>query len=376
MSKPALIVAVLGLVSLSRAERYALVSDPGNPEGQYLNLIGLQSTVAEKIALLDRFTRNHPKDRSIPWVYEQLQMALIEAGDLDRAIATGEKLIEICPDDLEAARRSQRAAELKGNREQTERWANYAIRIAQKIVESPAPEDPGALELWNEAAALAAPVAAQGEYLLYQQAAAAATPRERIRLLDELGRRNPGGAYLPMALGLYMQAYRTLGDHAHALEYAEKLLARDDQNEDAILVAAEAYFERKSPKAVRYAATLTTLMLTKTRPAAAPEEAWAKKRADYTGAASWIVGATYISNNQFADGERALRQALACLKDSDNRVAPVLFYLGWANYKLGNLDEALRFYRRCSAMKSEFQEQASKNLQAISIERRPSPGAR
>jgi hypothetical protein len=82
-----------------------------------------------------------------------------------------------------------------------------------------------------------------------------------------------------------------------------------------------------------------------------------------------------ISNNQCADGARTLRQALACLKESDNRVAPVLFYLGWANYKLGNLDEALRFYRQCSSMKSEFQEQASKNLQAISVERRPSPGA-
>ncbi len=372
--KVALILAGLGLISGVRAERYALISDPASSEGQYLNLIGLQSTVAEKIALLDRFTRNHPQHQSIPWVYEQLQIALIEAGELDRAIATGEKLIEICPDDLEAARRNQKAAELKGNREQVERWTDYAIRVAQKIVESPAPKDAGALELWNEAAALAAPVAAQGEYMLYQQAAAA-SPRERIRLLDELVRRNPGSAYLPQALGLYMQAYRILGDHQHALEYAEKILAKDDQNEDAILVAAEEYLERKSPNAVRYAAKLIALMRTKPRPATVREEDWTKKRADYTGAASWIVGATYISTNQFAEAERMLRQALACLKESDNRIAPVLFYLGWANYKLGNLDEALRFYRQCSAMKSEFQEQASKNLQAISVERRPSPGA-
>jgi tetratricopeptide (TPR) repeat protein len=370
--KLVMMLAGLGLISGVRAERYALAADPGSAEGQYLNLIGLQSTVQEKIALLDRFTRNHPKHASIPWVYEQLQIALIEVNELDRAIATGQKLIEICPDDLEAARRNQKAAELKGNREEVERWNNHAIRVAQKIVESASPKDPGALELWNEAAALAAPVAAQGEYKLYQQAAAAASPRERIRLLDELRKRNPEGAYLPQALVLYMQDYRVLGDRQQALEYAERVLANDDQNEDAVLVAAEEYFERKSPKGVRYAAKLIALMRNKPRPAAVSDAEWAKKRIDYTGAATWIVGAAYISNSQFADAERTLRQALACFKESDHRVARVLFYLGWANYKLGNLDEALRFYKQCSAMKSEFQEQASKNLQAISNERRPS----
>src|SRR5260370_11690933 len=169
--------------------------------------------------------------------------------------------------------------------------------------------------------------------MLYKQAAEA-SPRERIRLLDELVRRNPGSAYLPQALGLYMQAYRILGEHQHAPEYAEKILAKDDQNEDAILVAAEEYLERKSPNAVRYAAKLIALMRTKPRPATVREEDWTKKRADYTGAASWIVGATYISTNQFAEAERMFRHALASPNASHNRIAPPPFHPPSPHYNL------------------------------------------
>jgi tetratricopeptide (TPR) repeat protein len=363
-----LIVTILGLAWSALAERYSLTADPNTEEGRYLQLIGLQSTVVERIALLERFVRRHPEHPSIPWVYEQLQIAYLEAGQFDKTIATGEKLLEICPDDLEAARRNQKAAESGGIRELVDRWTTCVAQIARKIADSPEPKDPHALEIWKEAVAAASRSEAQSEYSLLQRAEAATSPAEQVRLLDELRQRNPGAAYLNRIWALYLRAYRAQGDHKQALPYAEKILANDKDNEDALMGAAEGYFESRSPKAIQYATRLIHVMQTKSRPPEVREEDWTKQRAAYTGSASWIAGATYIGQNQFGEAERMLRQALSAFKESDARVAPVLFYLGWANYKLANRSEALRYYKQCSGIKSEFQEQASKNLDAVAGE--------
>ena len=161
-----------------------------------------------------------------------------------------------------------------------------------------------------------------------------------------------------------------MGDYTNTLLYAEKLLAKDRGDEDALLGAAEAYFETRSPKALQTAIKVIHVLRVKPKPSQVPEEDWTKKRAAYTGSASWIAGAMYIGQNQFVEGERMLRQSLAALNESDARVAPVLFYLGWSNYQLANNAEALRYYKQCSTIKSKYQEQATKNMDAVASEMR------
>ena len=352
------------------AERYSLSADRDSEEGRYLQLIGLQSTEEERIGLLERFTRKHPGHPSIPWVYEQLQIAYLSARQFDKAIATGAKLLEICPDDFEAARRSQMAAESTGSPELVEFWTKSANQIARRIAGSAAPQDSQGLSIWKEAAAVASQAAAQGDYALVQRAEAAATPAEQIRLLDELRQQNPETPYSDRIDALYLQAYRIMRDYKNVLLYVERILAKDQENEDALLGAAEAYFETRSPKATPTAIKLIHILQVKPKPSQVPEEDWMKKRAAYTGSASWIAGAMYVAQNQFAEAERMLRRSLASLRESDARVAPVLFYLGWSNYKLSNNAEALRYYQQCSAIKSTYQEQAMKNLDAVAIEMR------
>jgi tetratricopeptide (TPR) repeat protein len=351
------------------AQRYTAVnSDPDSPEGQFIELIE-QSDNAQKLALMEQFTQRFPKSLAISWAYEQIQTAAMRAGQWDKALAFGEKLEQLHPDDVETAQLNIKAAESKGDKTTAKLWSDYVQRIAQRILESPPPKDPEMLEEWKRRTAIASQYAAQDEYATYKKALDSGDPRQKIKLLDDLLKRNPDTQYLSQALVIYLNSYRALGDSKNSLLYAERILRSDQHNEDALLIAAEAYARSGSPeKVVAYSSRLIDLMKTKSKPAIVRQEDWDRKKTFYTGSAYWMIGNVHINQNRFPQADSALRAALPLLRQSEQSEASVLFYLGWANYKMENFNEAVRFYKQCMAFKGQFQEQAAKNLNVIRTE--------
>jgi tetratricopeptide (TPR) repeat protein len=243
------------------------------------------------------------------------------------------------------------------------------MRIAQRVLESPPPKDPEAIEEWKRRTALASQYAAQDEYAVYMKAQQSGDPRQQIKLLDELLKRNPETAYLPQALVIYLNAYRAIGDSKNALHTAERILTVERNNEDALLTVAESYMRRGAfDRVITYSMRLIEVMNTKKKPAIVRQEDWEKKKAHYTGTAYWMIGNTYINQNRFGQADSALRAALPMLRHSDQSAAAILFYLGWANYKMDNFGEAVRFYKQCMAIGGTYQEQAIKNLTALKNE--------
>ena len=352
------------------AQRYSAVANPDSPEGQFLDLISLQSVETKKLALIEQFTRRYPKHQAVSWAYEQLQLAAIQAKQWDKALTFGENLVQLNPNDMDAAQFNLQAAESKGDRITVKLWSDYIGRIAQRILESPPPKDPELLEEWKKRTAIASQFAAQDEYAVYKKALDAGDPRQRIKLLDELLKRNPDTAYLPQALVIYLNAYRAVGDQRNALLTAERILKSDHNNEDALLTAAQGYLQRggASERVLAYSARIIELMTTKKKPAIVREEDWDKKKNLYVGTAHWMIGNTYINQNRFAQADSALRSALPMLRHNEQSAASILFYLGWANYKMDNFEEAARFYKQCMAIHSQYQEQAVKNLSVIRTE--------
>jgi len=352
------------------AQRYTPTASPDSPEGQFLDLINLQSDDARKLSLLEQFTQRFPKHPAASWAYEQLQMQALHYSQWDKALTYGEKLAQLNPDDMETAQLNIKAAESKGDKVTVKLWTDYVQRIALRTLDAPPPKDPERLEEWKRRVALASQYAVQDEYVLYKKAVDSGDPRQKIKLLDELLKRNPDTTYLPQALVIYLNSYRAIGDNRNAMAYAERILATDRNNEDALLAAAEGYLQRgsSSDKVVSYSSRLIELMNTKKKPAAVREEDWQKKRSVYTGTAHWMIGNTYITQYRFAAADSALRAALPLLRGSEQSAASITFYLGWANYKLEKYQEAVRFYKQCAAIHSQFQEAALKNLTVIKNE--------
>ncbi len=366
-----LAVAALALLVLPvAAQRYSANANPESAEGQFIELIGLQSDEAKKLALVEQFTQRFPRHPAVSWAYEQLQLAAIQAGDWDKALAFGERLAQLNPDDIEVAQINIKAAESKGDRTSVKLWSDYMSRINQRVLDAPPPKDPEQLEEWKRRTASAAQYAVRDEYAIYKKAFDSSDPKQQVKLLDELLKRNSDTIYLPQALVIYLNAYRSLGDNNNAMLTAEKILKTDQNNEDALLTAAEGHLRRggASDKVMAYSARLVQLMATKKKPGIARQEDWDRKKAYYTGTAHWMMGNIYINQNRFGPADSELRVALPLLRHAEQSSATILFYLGWSNYKLENYTEAVRFFKQCMAIPSQYQEQAIKNLSVIKNE--------
>src|SRR5205823_247759 len=127
-----------------------------------------------------------------------------------------EKLSQVNPDDLEAAQVNLKVAQSKGDPTTVKLWTDYVARVSQRILESPSPKDPDQLEEWKRRTAIASQFAVHDEYAIYKKAADSADPKEQIKLLDELLKRNPDSTYLPQALLMYLNAYRAIHDNNNA----------------------------------------------------------------------------------------------------------------------------------------------------------------
>lgn len=75
-----------------------------------------------------------------------------------------------------------------------------------------------------------------------------------------------------------------------------------------------------------------------------------------------------MEQGKFAQADRSIRASLRLLRGDAKLTSTAPFNLGWANYKLGNIAEAIRFNQECAQLKGPFQEQATKNLAVIRAE--------
>src|SRR5436190_3951418 len=76
--------ALAWLPRIAQAQRYKAAADPDSQEGQFLELISLQSDEARKLALIEQFTQRYPEHKAVSWAYEQLQEAAFQAGQWDK----------------------------------------------------------------------------------------------------------------------------------------------------------------------------------------------------------------------------------------------------------------------------------------------------
>jgi hypothetical protein len=91
------------------AQRHSLGGiNPDVPEGRALQQIEAEADEAKKVPLLEQFVVQFPKDENIPWAYDQLIGVYAKAGQSDKVLETGQKLLAMDPDDVPAAQPASR----------------------------------------------------------------------------------------------------------------------------------------------------------------------------------------------------------------------------------------------------------------------------
>lgn len=369
----ALLLLSLSLAPLS-AEQKKFNVDATTPEGQLLQSIMQESDEARKLAMMEDFTGKYPKHDAFAWVCGQMQPAYAKAGKQDKVIDLADKILALEPDNATAGHEALKVAEAQKNSDLILTWAVKTSDAARKAAAAPKPADEDAVEGWKQSVDYAKQVDVYTEYALFRGTLEAADPAKRIALGEALVTRAPESQYVSQASGSLFNAYQQAGQKDKAAALAEKVLAKDQTNEDMLLAAADhAMSQKDNEKVLLYSNKLVTLMSTKPKPAGVADADWEKKKKVTIGVGHWMAGMTLIGQNKSAAGDKELREALPFIADNNDLNASALFQLGLVNFRLGDatggdrkrIPDAYKFFQQCAALKSQFQGQAQKNIAVI-----------
>jgi tetratricopeptide (TPR) repeat protein len=342
--------------------------DPSTPDGAMIAAIQKESDAGKKQAMLEEFVQKYPDSKNAGWAWAQLQASYLQAQQYDKAMEAGQKSLASEPEEVEVAYNNLKAAEGKNDPDAVIRWAGETSRLARKEVASPKKGD------GKEQIDYAKQVDTYTEYSIFATALKTADAGKVIALVESLEQRNPDSPYLSKAYGRYLNALRQQGQNDKAGAAAEKEAGRDPANEDVLAFAAD-YDMRHNQfdKSLSYATKLAALMQSKAKPEDLADADWQKKKQTLVALAFWMEGVSYNGKNQFADADKALKQALP-LVASDAQLQPiVLFQLGVTEFQLGKasknramMQQALKYSQQSAAMKSPVQTDAQNNVKAIS----------
>ncbi|HVX67901.1 MAG TPA: hypothetical protein VHA11_14915 [Bryobacteraceae bacterium] len=366
-------LALVATVTIAPAQRHKLATiNAETPEGQLLQQIGSESDEAKKLALMEDFTARYPQHEGAAWVYEQLIPAYSKAGQYDKALASGDKLIAADPDDVESAYACLQAAEAKKDADLVIKWSGATSAAARKLAQSPKPADAGEAEEWARRVDYAKQVDVRSEYSLYATMLQVTDPKKKIQLGEALEQRNPQSQYLPQMADQRLMAYVQAGEGAKGMALAEKAVASGEAGVEMLLAAADGNRANKQyDKASALAKKAVEAAAAKPKPEGVSDADFATWKTQVTGRAHWIAGLSAAAQNRWPAADQELRAALPGIKNSRDMLAEALFYLGLANYRIAEAGQterardALRYSQECAAIPGRFQGPAGTNVKAI-----------
>jgi tetratricopeptide (TPR) repeat protein len=342
-----------------------------SPEGTFLELVSLENDNLKKIALLEQFLTIFPRcDAGVTvWVYGELQDRYRKGGNLQKALAIGERILELEPENVETARANWRIAETKGDAELVKKWSAETAKIAERVLQLPLPSDPEESKVAQDRIQFARQFVVNTDHDEYTKAIEIRSPTERIAALESFLQKKPQNPYIDQIEVAEFLSYNETGDVDKTLAAAERILSHNENREDALLFVAEVNFRRK--KDTKRTLALAAKFIERTAVAQKPEgmtdHDWTQAKNQNLTRAHYMIGRIYFDSQQWSSADRALRAAVSLIGENQFR-AIVLNDLAWVNYQMKSAIEAIKFYRMCAAIQSPLQEQASKSILSIKSE--------
>lgn len=355
------------------ADRHKLDVDPETQDGLLLQRIQQEPTLPRKQALLEKYVQTYANTPAIAWVYEQLLPIYNDQMQWDRVIATADALLAVDPNDVDSAHDALKAAETLNNPDLRLKYAEQAWDNASRALRTPKPSNPDDVADWTKRIAYVQEVQDYSEYAIASMAAAQTDDLKREELSVALSVRNPQSKYLAITKKASVIELASLNPQK-ALQLAEEGLAKDPNNIDFLMTIADhdMGLERNLPEVLSASLRILELLQGKPQPDDITPPEWEKKKAKFTGWASWMVGVIYGKQARYGLSDRYLRAALPYIQGEPRLLAAAYFYLGYGNYALasqladkGRALEAARFSKLCADMDSPFRSLALKNLEAL-----------
>ncbi|MBL8242179.1 MAG: hypothetical protein JNM66_32435 [Bryobacterales bacterium] len=356
----------------AQASKRQLIIDITTPEGATLKHLVDVPDPAQKLILMEDFAVRFPAHPSTSWVLGELQTIYSETGRFALAIATGERILKLDPDDIAISHNNLKAAEAATNAELVRKWAHATALAARRVATAARPAETDEAS-WRRGVDYAKQVAASCEYKLYALAVQASDVASRLEWSETLTRLNPASSYGPLIRQQVFISYQQAGNHTRAQAMVDEDLRANRASDDMLLYAASrAYARQDRPKVILYAKRLLDKLATQSPPEGVTIADWTKGRNAKQGLAQWMLGVMASNEQRWPDADQHLRAALPNVGQNKAISAEALYHLGLANYKLGEakndknrIADALKYNMLCAAIAGDFQAQAKLNVASI-----------
>jgi len=163
---------------------------------------------------------------------------------------------------------------------------------------------------------------------------------------------------------------------ADAATVAEKLLEKDKQNDDLMMVVADNSLKTKDyDKAAKVALQMVEALKKKPAPEGTDAATWEKTKTAKMARGYFMAGSASYEQKKWSDADTYLRAGLPLMQGNNELLAPTYFYLGFANHELSRtvkatsraavLADAKKFTAACAAIAGPLQTPCRKNLEGL-----------
>jgi tetratricopeptide (TPR) repeat protein len=283
--------------------------------------------------------------------------------------------LALAQDDLNEAFKNLKAADEQKDNDAVKKWAVDSLQMTAKILSSPQPTSESDAAVWKTTQSFAKDVKQFAEYALDAAILRTPEPEKKIELFQILEKASPDSKYLQQLYTPALAAQAKMKPD-RSFEFAQHVVGKDPNNEEALLVLTAGCYERKQYDAtVNYGGRLAKVMTSHPKPEGVSGTEWENKRTVMLGRAHWLSGMAYEAQGKHPQASESLKASLPFLKGEPQLLAQAQFYIGVSDYNLarvthdrGLMQEALKYSQMAAESSTAVGKQASQNAYAIKQE--------
>jgi tetratricopeptide (TPR) repeat protein len=361
-----LVFSVFGRAQLDK------ISIPaGTPEDQALAAISNEQDTQKKLAMYQDFLQKFAANpAAVAYGNWQLSQAYQAAGDLQKALESGDKALAGSPRNLDIL---VSQASIAQQMKDVPKTFDYAIRggeLYNSIGKQTKPEGMSDSEVAQRIEEDKAAAKSSDEFLeaaAFNAIAGETDAKKRMAYIERFTPAFPNSRFQEQIASYAMMSLSDLKDTPRLIAYAEKTLAADPNNLPALLLLANTYVDDPKPGSVAKAITYAQRAITVAK-ADAPDAERSRKVS--AGVAHSTLGYAYMKQDKTAAAIPELKSAAALLKGQDDlQYSNALYRLGFAYAKLSKTTEAREVLQEAVKISGPMQQPSQDLLAKVNAAR-------
>jgi tetratricopeptide (TPR) repeat protein len=366
----ALLLFLVFFTPASQAQLGKNVTIPAGSEADHQLSAIYAADPAQKLSLLDEFSKAHPEPDFQIAADEQYVVYYLNAKDYDRVFEYGDKLFAVDPDNYTNAVNMVRAGSEKGDGDKLFTYGEKANSLVRNYKAAPPPEGTSAAD-WDRARDdKLASLKDNQDYVrqaLLNGAYNAKDPAKRADYFVRYAKMYPGTPEAEQALTMAASAYQQIQNRAKMQEVANDALAKDPNDIGMLLLLADDYSEKgdQLAKAEEYAKKASALTDTAKKPDNLTDDQWKQQTSIQKGLALSALGQINLQKKQNAPAVDNLSKAAPLLKSNATLYARNEYRLGFAYLNLKRNADATKAFTEAASVDSPYKGPAQQKLSEL-----------